>query len=107
MAMGVSTTTIKRWHSKGLVKGISLGSRKSKSGRLYILKSGLSRAMLEYNCMVCGKVVMSRTYRDPVKRRFCSKKCCDKWWNIYRPVGSDRTRGIKATASKRRAKGSR
>jgi len=90
--MGVSRTTIKRWHSRGVLHGILIGSRRNRRGRLYILKDALDKSLLKYQCTVCGREVQSPTLRDPAKNHFCSKKCCDKWWNIYRPVRSDGTR---------------
>ena len=40
-------------------------------------------------CLVCGKTLVQTAKRK--KRKFCSAKCREKWWNNNRHVGQRRT----------------
>lgn len=84
-----SRTTIKRWFVKGYIRGLHMPGGRSRVGHLYILKDSLSNGIRQFTCEVCGKTVRSKLKRDLEKRHFCSKKCCDKWWNFHWPVNAN------------------
>ena len=104
--MGTSRTSVKRWFVKGFILGVYIPGGRKRTGHLYILKDSLSNGLRKFQCMVCGKTVKSVRMRDPDKKHFCSKKCCDKWWNFHWPVRANGKRNgrnhIKVRGKRRR-----
>lgn len=86
---GVASSTITRWFQKGILEGFYLKSKRGSRDVLYILKECLTETLLNFDCMVCGKTVKATRRRSSNHNRFCSDKCCNKWWNQKRPVNSN------------------
>lgn len=90
--VGVSGSTITRWFNKGLLQGIYLPAKRGSRDVLYILKESLTENLHDFECMMCGKTVKTKRHKSRRQNRFCSDKCCNKWWNKKRPVNSNGVR---------------
>lgn len=86
--LGVSGFTVTRWFKEGKIAGILLPAKTGQRNVLYVPKAFLANKFFQFKCMLCGKIVTSKRLRNPKNNRFCSDKCCFKWWNQHYPVDS-------------------